>query len=234
VLCFPGPISWSPSRGACEAPATQQQGPGWANRLIRSLPSKPHECQSIGCHGPADHDQQQTALREISRGVSPCLVACCFLSLRKSFSTSRNFILPQTHPVVLIPPCRRTRVYAVQAGSPLTYCSLLSLVCKPITLNTQEAFSGSKGSTTPAAQAQLKKHIRTHPERPAHHAGAWASSSRSSTTPSSSRATSTSRLTSTTARYETTKLEQACHHAAQASGQTSRYNTSSAQHAASP
>jgi hypothetical protein len=31
----------------------------------------------------------------------------------------------------------------------------------------------------------------------------------------------------------TTKLEQACHHAAQASGQTSKYNTSSAQHAAS-
>jgi hypothetical protein len=34
---------------------------------------------------------------------------------------------------------------------------------------------------------------------------------------------------------QTTKLGQACHHAAQASGQTSRYNTSSdAQHAASP
>ena len=32
--------------------------------------------------------------------------------------TTRNFILPQTHPVILISPCRRTRVYAVQAGSP--------------------------------------------------------------------------------------------------------------------
>jgi hypothetical protein len=39
---------------------------------------------------------------------------------------------------------------------------------------------------------------------------------------------------STVSPGETTKLGQACHHAAQASGQTSRYNTSSAQHAASP
>jgi hypothetical protein len=33
------------------------------------------------------------------------------------------------------------------------------------------AYSGSKGSTTPAAQAQLKKHSRTHPGRSAQHAG---------------------------------------------------------------
>jgi hypothetical protein len=41
---------------------------------------------------------------------------------------------------------------------------------KQTTPNMQEAYSGSKGSTTPAAQAQLKKHTRTHPGRSAQHA----------------------------------------------------------------
>jgi hypothetical protein len=101
----------------------------------------------------------------------------------------------------------------------------------PPTRRRPQAYSGSKGFTTPAAQAQLRKHTRPHPGRSAQHAGAWASSSRSSTTPRSSRAAS---LLLGGKPRQPSKLKQACHHAAQTSGQTSRYNTSSAQHAASP